>query len=876
MVEETDSESFDNFQASGGTIVDETVFQAPVRTRSWYHTGAYIRGAGILRQFAKDYYQNAAIPEFVLPDALIDADSPSPDELREAARACKGMALRQEIYADDGSPQAPIPYSTAEHNCYIRMLQPRLSNRYAVFLAHESEAITYHYERNASDPHVTHELNTVIDAFGFAVESASVVYGRRNPDPALPAEVQAEQGRLRATYTLNGYTNDVITDSFYRPHLLCETQLFELTGAAPKLACFTPGEIRTLFQGASPIPFEAQPHSGMLERRPISHRRTLFAADADPDTPLPLAALQPLGLNFETYGLAFTPALLGALYAGKVTAPMLAEGGYLAGDTYVASGIFPSSDQTGSFWSRSGTVQYPGNPGQSFYLPSAYQDAFGNQTRLRYYGTYNLLVDQVTDPLGNVTSADTFDFRFLLPRAMTDINKNQSEASFDIFGLVVGVALKGKAGEADDLAGFQPELSQAQTDAFLQDPAGNGAALLQNATSRFVYSFGSLPAVAATIQRETHAAAARAAGTPSKLHFDFEYSGDTGRVVMKKIQTEPGKTNQVTLNPDSTFTLMTVDTTPNRRWIGTGRIVNNKNNPVMQYEPYFSVNPAYESARQLVETGVTPVLRYDPLGRLLRTDFPDGSFATTAFDAWTQASFDRNDNVLASDWYAARIGGAIGAAERTAAKNTALHDDTPRNQHLDSLGRAIYSVEDNKFIDRATSAVREEFYATLLVLDIAGNRLSMRAARTNPVMRYSYDMLSRAATATSMDAGERYFLPDTAGQPLYLWDAKKTASARSMTSCAARFNAKCSCLRRRPSCTRNRFTEPIPRRTRTAGSRRFMTSRAASPMICMISRAICCHRPGPSRPATGMTSTGRTPRCCSIPNPTRHKAALMR
>ena len=64
--------------------------------------------------------------------------------------------------------------------------------------------------------------------------------------------------------------------------------------------------------------------------------------------------------------------------------------------------------------------------------------------------------------------------------------------SFDIFGLVVGLALEGKGTEADDLTGFQPDLTQPQIDAFLNDPAANGAALLQNATSRFVYSFARL------------------------------------------------------------------------------------------------------------------------------------------------------------------------------------------------------------------------------------------------------------------------------------------------------------------------------------------------------------------------------------------------
>ena len=39
-------------------------------------------------------------------------------------------------------------------------------------------------------------------------------------------------------------------------------------------------------------------------------------------------------------------------------------------------------------------------------------------------------------------------------------------------------------------------------------------------------------------------------------------------------------------------------------------------------------------------------------------------------------------------------------------------------------------------------------------------------------MQYAYDMLNRAAATISMDAGHRYFLPDTASKPLYLWDAK--------------------------------------------------------------------------------------------------------
>jgi RHS repeat-associated protein len=774
MVEQTDAEAFDKFEKSGaGNVVDVALQQAPVRTRTWFHTGAYVNGARILGQFARDYYPGAATPEHPLQDAVIEADTLTPDELRQAARACKGTTLRQEVYADDGSTLAAIPYSTAEHNCQIRMIQPTLGNRYAVFLPSESESIHYRYERDAADPRIAHDLNTVIDEFGNVVESASVVYGRVAADPAVPSEVQAEQGRIRTSYTLHAYTNDVATNSALRLRKLCETQVFELTGIVPAAAYFTPAEIRTAFLGAAPIGYEQQPQTGFLEKRQIRMERSLFASNANANVVLPLGSLESLGLSYEDYRLAFTQPLLTALYGARVTDLMLGQGKYLKGDDYRASGLFPNSDPAGYWWTRTGTAQYPANPDQHFYLPNQYTDPFGNPTLVRYYGNYHLLVDRIQDALGNQTTVLGFDFRFLQPQAVKDINDNLTEVSLDILGLVVGTAIRGKGNEADDLTAFQPDITQAQIDAFLSDPVTQGPALLQNATSRFVYSFQTLPSVAASIRRETHAQTALATGTPSRLQYAFAYSGGLGQVAMNKVQAEPGKAKSVDVNPDATYTVTEVDTTPNLRWVGNGRtVVNNKGNKVLEYEPYFSVTPAYENADELVETGVTAVFHYDPVDRLVRTDYPDGSFATVEFNAWMQKTFDRNDNVLASNWYALRTGGGMGLAEQSAAQKTKIHDSTPAVTYLDSLGRAIYVVQDNKFVDRSTNTVREEFYATFLVLDISGNCLAARDARGNFVMRSGYDMLGHPDAAASMDGGPRWTLSETTGKAFYSWDAR--------------------------------------------------------------------------------------------------------
>jgi hypothetical protein len=183
--------------------------QPSVRTRTWYHTGAFFRGGKILRGFAADYFVNAVLPEAELPDAVIEAPAGyalTPDEAREAARACKGMMLRQEVYADDGSPLAANPYTVAESNCHIRLLQPQQDNRYAVFLAHASETISYHYERNPADPRISHELNTVMDELGNVVEQASIAYGRVTADASLLADVLTP-GRERRNRISAGRTH---------------------------------------------------------------------------------------------------------------------------------------------------------------------------------------------------------------------------------------------------------------------------------------------------------------------------------------------------------------------------------------------------------------------------------------------------------------------------------------------------------------------------------------------------------------------------------------------------------------------------------------------------------------------------------------------
>src|SRR5690606_33035824 len=157
-----------------------------------------------------------------------------------------------------------------------------------------------------------------------------------------------------------------------------------------------------------------------------------------------------------------------------------------------------------------------------------------------------------------------------------------------------------------------------------------GRQLLQNATARFVYDFDAYkntgkPAVVASIFRETHFRNEDGDVNPeTRLQISFEYSSGDGQVSMKKVQAEPGKAKRVRVLPNNSILVDETDTGSLLRWIGNGKtIVNNKGNVVKQYEPYFSVSNKYEDYKELVETGVTPLLFYDAIGRLVRTDMPD-------------------------------------------------------------------------------------------------------------------------------------------------------------------------------------------------------------------------------------------------------------
>jgi RHS repeat-associated protein len=790
-------------------------------------------------------FEAMQLPDTVLPTSILLADGTStpytfnPEELREACRSLRGSILRQEIYALDASAASDRPYSVSERNYAIEALQPQGPNQYGVFFAHQWETIDLKYERElyavlsgsivdsgtpgavlAADPRVSHSFTLAIDGYGNELQTVSVGYGRRHLDPALTAADQQTQTTLLSTYTEHTYTNAILTGDSYRTPIAAASSTYQLVQFEPAATLagvtnlFQFNEVQTKVQqasdGAHDIAFEDLNPTGLtagqVYRRVVTSVRTYYrpddmgAAAGSPAALLALGTLESLALPGRTYKAALTPGLITQVLQRSATA-LLPTPATVLGSVAADGGGFVDLDGDGQWWAPSGRIYYAPAPAtsaleqatatQSFYLPQRFEDAFGNATTVSYDAPNYLLPITVVDALVNTVSAVN-DYRVLAPSLVTDANGNRTAASFDILGMVTGTAVMGKITETlgDSLTGFSPDLTQAQIDAFwgAANPATLAAALLLGtATTRIVYGIQQfynatlaaptdptkwVPTFVATIARETHESDLTG-GQTSQLQISFSYSDGFGREIQKKLQAEPGPV--VESGP-------TIDP----RWVGSGwTIFNNKGKPVRQYEPFFSQLTLGHQFEFGVTVGVSPILCYDPVGRVVATIRPNQTYDKVVFDPWHQLTWDVNDTVLIADpttdpdvgdfftrlppadysptWYTQRATGGLGAIEQAGAAKAKICAATPSTAYFDPLGRTFLTIANNG---------PGTLYSTHTDLDISGQQRSVTDANRCEAMLYDYDMLGMRIHQSSMEAGQRWMLNDVLGKSIRSWDSR--------------------------------------------------------------------------------------------------------
>jgi hypothetical protein len=144
-VDQLDTEELAELTAKGAYPVGDNINAAsnvpPALTKTWFHTGVYLQGGRIARHLTHEYYREGSrrhgeaelsheqIRAMLLDDTILPAHL-TPEEAREACRSLKGAMLRQEVYALDGQEKSSRPYTVAESNLTIRLLQKRRTNRH--------------------------------------------------------------------------------------------------------------------------------------------------------------------------------------------------------------------------------------------------------------------------------------------------------------------------------------------------------------------------------------------------------------------------------------------------------------------------------------------------------------------------------------------------------------------------------------------------------------------------------------------------------------------------------------------------------------------------------------------------------------------------
>jgi RHS repeat-associated protein len=832
-VEQWDAESFSGAKGTGlfpelpydVDPDDDDLDLPPVRTVTWFHTGAWLERERLELELAREYYdqdpQAPLLPDTVLPPGL------SVQEQREAARALRGQILRQEIYAEDGTDLAPHPYTVSERNYEVQLLQPVGGQKHAVFFVHPRHTIDLHYERRPDDPRMQHEVVLAVDRFGNVTRSAALAYPRRSPG-------EPEQQRLWATITEETFAHLDDQEAGYRVSVPVETVTCELTGlATPGMGVHSIETLRDADAAAgAPLPYEAEPGAG-IHKRVVERERFFYYRDhasvdaywADPGGPLPLGEITLRAVGHHVEKLALTPGLVTQVYDDRVSDDLLRDAG-----RYV--------ERDGAWWAPSGrTIHDP----DRFLAAVGAVDPFGERHLVRYDDHVVLVLD-AEDPAGNRTTAglrddagditeNGNDYRVLAPRVVSDPNRNQSVARFDALGMVVATWVRSRDGIEGDDDGNPGAVFRYDLDAWRE---GRGPAFA-HAAVRERHRLGGEP-----FDRDP--SGDEDVDRPRRAGFQHErtYSDGSGREAMKKVQAEGGEVpvrlpgGGIERHPDGS----PVTRAEARRWVGTGRTVfDNKGNPVKKYEPFFSDTLAYEDEAELVEHGVTPVLRYDPLGRLVRTDQPSGTHSRIVVEAWREETWDDNDTVLESAWYArwhdpptqpaqllpfvlgfappwataptthqcaGELCRTLGLRAPTAAQAAwleapagptpalwvdvvdrladvaraarlaAAHADTPGVAHLDGLGRSFLSIADNG----PDTDGNPRRYPTRLALDVEGNERSVTDANDVETQTRTFDVLGRVMQSAGPDAGAASALLDVADKPVRAWDARGYAIER--------------------------------------------------------------------------------------------------
>ncbi|EEJ2305795.1 hypothetical protein YI53_003915 [Salmonella enterica subsp. enterica] len=676
---------------------DTTPLSAPLLSRTWYHCGreddSTLSGTPWSGDTQAPVPGTVRLTQWNSTTAQEETFTPDAATAWWMHRALKGMPLRSESW-DAGTFRANgAPFACAFTRPQARLVQ---AGSMPVVMPSALETVQLSYEQLSIDPQITHQVILEQDKYASVLWQASVVYPRRGKQPLKP------------------YPGNLPPDAWDNSY---DTQQNVLRIQETRAAVFNLDSAQVWCPGL-----------------PSRQRQNLLTAPALPAGGISYETLTAVGGlldvsqrryyrgQTEVFYQTHPPVSLPALADHTSTAVLddVAQQAYdgiteLDNFDFTTVGyhsIATFLDVTGITSQtvlavNSGPVRY--DSGDNFYrLLSQQNTDMTNSPRVSLtWDTWSLGILTQTDRMGNVQKAE-YDYRFLTPYRVTDINGNTSEVLYDALGRIVSGSYYGTENGAPvgfDPVSDHPDLLkltavQAITDALVNGYTQSVATV--SSTDMFCWTGqvtkAQLSNDAATAQANwdallkaryiTESGAVRPAGhrwaqspqenpdidptlatvlnttggmpvysvqltadnypdkAEQQTQIALSYSDGFGRSLQQCGRVAPGPA----WHREDDGEVDTTGVTADPRWVVSGRMeYDNKGQPVRQYRPYFLDDWQYVVDSSLRTQGYSDTLYYDAAGRHIRTVTAAGHLQRITYYPWFTVAEDENDTEGLSD-----------------------------------------------------------------------------------------------------------------------------------------------------------------------------------------------------------------------------------
>ncbi|KAK3986938.1 virulence plasmid 65kDa B protein-domain-containing protein [Cladorrhinum sp. PSN332] len=773
-------EMVDAFRSEKLIIGDNEIYEPPVmHTKSWFSVGLGLR-IDESRFFTKSVVASR-----------VQGLSDEADYPMECLHALTGLSLRSETYSLDGSDSARLPFQVQEISHEIKVLQSRGPNKYSAVQVCPRETYTTDYERNMTDPRITHDITIKTTQYGDAEESLHIVYPR-TVDTAF-ADVNQNQKAGSVSYTRCWFTNDVSEPYIFRKPAAWKQKEHEVLNFSFSGTVFS-------VEAAREYDFQGLPDTkSMATWKALRTENRAYYRDSLLKERLGEGILQAYSLLDQTYALAFTAETVVKVQFGLQNCQVpgsvehiLAEGKYVNQEDDGDKWWVPSSRSIFSDPScDAGTAEELKEARRSFYTPSFFVDPFGNVSRIKMDHDF-LLAAETEDAMGNTISFEN-DYEHLQPVKIVDANLNATQIVLDPLGRVIATAKLGKGladeEDADDVRDLALGVSASDVDDILLDPTGEAARrALGNAESRTIHRINHFAVWEARRQNAQSSAidiksgqvwnAAASSPAPAfsvRIGRDLSFRKSDCPKIQVSVSYMTGfgaSFQEAHLNDPDSF---------ENKWHISGLATADKHgHNIRTFQPCFASSPAAIPAARMKTCAASAF--FDSMGRCVASLSADSTWSKTVYAPWTKTEYTAGDLVLKSrpqedpdvgnffaristtryqpSWYDARQNGTV--QEKRAAEKSAVYADAPTVTHIGSCGLPIRTVR------RAGG----ETYTRSSVYDINGNKTRDIDSHDRIVTKMIYNNLGHMLQKTGMDEGESWSLQDAQGGDLLSWNCR--------------------------------------------------------------------------------------------------------